>query len=80
MRETCLTGTLIQPLKTKYYDYTKVDFDISKVQDSMNGITINHVAKIGNKLEICYSVSDPKIIERIMPPKKNIKCSVGALV
>ncbi|MCL2175563.1 MAG: hypothetical protein FWB73_05915 [Treponema sp.] len=81
MRETCLTGTLIQPLKIGHYDYTNTEFDFSKMESFMsgNGITINRISKVGDSLEICYSVSDPEIIKRIMPPKKKIKCSVGAL-
>jgi len=78
MKKQCLSGTLLQPLQTRGIDYSKINWN-SLIGKTFNGIQINHVAIVGENLEVSYFTDDPEIIERIKPPQPVI-CGVGALV
>ena len=77
MKKQCLTGTFLQPLKTRGIDYSNFNWN-SLLGKAFNGIQINHVAIVGENLEVSYFTDNPEMIERIRPPQPVI-CGVGAL-
>ena len=69
-------GKMVFPLKGDNSDYTQAKIKIAITEGvELNGIRIDHIARVGDHIEMAYTVT-AKETERLLLAPQRITCSI----